>query len=446
MKQTMWMAALAVATPAAAQMRTGAAAMGDWRADAPGVVRLIAPADLPATPTPWHASVPAVVAKPAGAAPKVPAGFAVTAFAHLDRPRQIRTAPNGDVFVAETDAGRVRILRAAPGAASAQTVATFAEGLDRPFGIAFYPLGPDPRWVYVAENNRVLRFAYKTGDLRAAGAPQVIVAKIAETTGGHTTRDLAFSGDGKTLFVSVGSGSNVADSMSHKTPREAEAWAAGHAFGAAWDRESDRADILAFDPDGGGRKVFATGIRNCVSMAVQPGDGALWCAVNERDLLGDDLPPDYVTRVKPGGFYGWPWYFIGDHADSRRKGERPDLAGKAIVPDVLIQAHSAPLGLGFYTARKGVAAFPASYLGDAFVGLHGSWNRGQRTGYKVVRILMRGGRPTGAYEDFMTGFVVDDKGVWGRPVGVTVASDGALLASDDGSGAIWRIAPAGATR
>jgi glucose/arabinose dehydrogenase len=441
MKRELLLLAVLTASPLKAETRVGAAAMGDWRADAPGVTRQIRATDIPPLPTAPKAAPPAVVARPAGAAPRVPDGFTVTAFASLDHPRQIRTAPNGDVFVAETDAGRVRILRAPPGAAKAVSIETFVDGLDRPFGLAFYPLGAAPQWLYIAENNRVLRFPYKPGELKPDGPPQSVVAKIAGTTGGHTTRDLAFSADGKTLYVSVGSGSNIAETMSHKSPEALKAWTPGHAPGAAWDRETDRADILSFDPLGKDRRVYATGIRNCVSMAVQPEKGVLWCAVNERDGLGDNLPPDYVTRVRVGGFYGWPWYYIGDHEDPRLKGERPDLAGKTIVPDVLIQAHSAPLGLTFYTARGGPAAFPASYRGDAFVGLHGSWNRGQRTGYKIVRILLRNGAPTGQYEDFMTGFVVDDKGVWGRPVGVTVAADGALLAADDGSGTIWRIAP-----
>ncbi len=434
-------AAIVGAASAVAPDQVGTTTPGDWRGDAPGVVRRIRMEDLPATPTRPKASVAAIVAKPEGVMPRVPPGFSVTAFANLDHPRQLRTAPNGDIFVAETDAGRLRVLRAAPGAAKAATVATFVGGLDRPFGIAFYPLGPSPRWVYIAENNRVLRYPYTIGDLKARGAGQTIVAKIADSTGDHTTRDLAFSADGKTLFLSVGSNSNTAESMSVKTPAEVKDWEAAHAFAATWDRETDRANVVALNPDGSGRHIFADGIRNCVSMAIQPGTDKLWCSVNERDGLGDDLPPDYVTSVRSGGYYGWPWYYIGAHEDPRHRHERPDLAGKAIVPDVLIQAHSAPLGLTFYPAARGPAAFPPGYTGDAFVGLHGSWNRATRTGYKVVRVPMRNGAPTGEYEDFMTGFVVDDRGVWGRPVGVTVAADGALLASDDASGTVWRIAP-----
>ncbi|MEO8812877.1 MAG: PQQ-dependent sugar dehydrogenase [Caulobacteraceae bacterium] len=439
-------ATLLAATAAGAQVRTGAAALGDWRGDAPGVVRRIGVADMPASPTPPTASPAGVVARPRGAAPKVPPGFTVAAFAELDAPRQIRVAPNGDIFVAETDAGRITVLRAAPGAARPSAKGAFATGLDRPFGIAFYPAGPDPRWVYVANNNSVVRFAYKGGDLEARGAPQTVVAKLANSTGGHSTRDIAFSPDGKVMYVSVGSGSNIAEDMAKKPLAEAKAWdAAKGATGAAWGREEDRADVLAFDPEGGGRRIFATGIRNCVTLAVNPTTSAPWCAVNERDSLGDDLPPDYVTHVRAKGFYGWPWYYIGDHADPRLKGQRPDLAGKAIVPDVLIQPHSAPLGMVFYAPTRGPAAFPTAWRGDAFVALHGSWNRAKRTGYKVVRLPMRGGAATGAYEDFLTGFVIDAKSVWGRPVGVAEARDGALLVTDDGSGTVWRIAPAPAS-
>lgn len=198
--------------------------------------------------------------------------------------------------------------------------------------------------------------------------------------------------------------------------------------------------MLSFDPEGKDRKVFAAGIRNCVGLAIHPRTHDVWCATNERDLLGDDTPPDYATRVREGGFYGWPWYYIGAHEDPRLKGQRPDLADRVTTPDVLFQPHSAPLELTFYTAKGGPAAFPAEYQGDAFVALHGSWNRAVRTGYKVVRVKLKDGVPTGEYEDFLTGFVIDAKSVWGRPVGVAVAHDGALLVSDDGGGGIWRVA------
>jgi glucose/arabinose dehydrogenase len=431
---------LAAATSACEAQPPGPAALGDWRSDAPGVVRHITTADLPAPfASPPAGAPPSVVATPPGAALKTLPGFTVAAFARLEGPRQIRVAPNGDIFVAETDAGRIHVLRAADGATSPSQSEVFAEGLDRPFGIAFYPAGPNPQWVYVANNNSVVRFAYHAGDLKAGGAPQTVVAKLTDRSGGHSTRDVAFSGDGRTMFISVGSGSNIAEGMPAKTPDEVKAWQATHALGAAWERESDRADVLAFDPLGQGRRTFATGLRNCVTLTVEKKTGDLWCVVNERDNIGDNLPPDYATRVKAGGFYGWPWYYIGNHPDPRLKNARPDLAGKAIVPDVLFQPHSAPLGMTFYTAA-GAAAFPADYRGDAFVTLHGSWNRRQRTGYKVVRLKMNGGAPTGEYEDFLTGFVIDDQSVWGRPVGVATAHDGALLVTDDGGGVVWRIA------
>jgi glucose/arabinose dehydrogenase len=257
--------------------------------------------------------------------------------------------------------------------------------------------------------------------------------------GGHWTRDIAFSPDGKTMFVSVGSGSNVAEGMAPLPVGQSAAFEASHAVGAAWGAEENRADVLAFDPDGHGMRVFANGLRNCAGLTIQPENGALWCVVNERDILGDDLPPEYATRVKEGGFYGWPWYYIGAHEDPRHKGERSDLADKVAVPDILIQPHSAPLGATFYEADQ----FPPSFKGDAFVALHGSWNRAKRTGYKVVRLLFKNGEPTGEYEDFLVGFVADDSSVWGRPVDVAVAGDGSLLVSDDAGGAIWRVAHKG---
>lgn len=414
---------------------------GDWRTDAPGVVHKITTADMPAPLATAPAASPAAVAppRPATGLRTLP-GFTVAAFATLDRPRQIRVAPNGDIFVAETEAGQLSILRTAPGAPTPSVKQVFATGLDGPFGMAFYPLGPNPTWIYVANNNSVVRFAYQAGDLTARGAPQTVVAKIAASTGGHTTRDLAFTADGATMLVSVGSGSNIADGMASKTAQELAVWNSAHASGAAWGRETDRADVLAFNPQGGDRSVFATGLRNCVSLAINPARGEPWCVVNERDMLGDDLPPDYATRVRPKAFYGWPWYFIGNHEDPRLKGSRPDLAGKVTVPDVLFQPHSAPLGLTFYTAKSGPAAFPADYRGDALVALHGSWNRRTRTGYKVVRLKLNHGVATGGYEDFLTGFVVDDHSVWGRPVGVAVASDGALLVTDDAGNTVWRVA------
>ncbi|WP_242337405.1 PQQ-dependent sugar dehydrogenase [Anaeromyxobacter sp. SG66] len=438
----------APAPPDAGAGRTPQAApSGDWRGDAPGVRHRLTADRLPRpNATPSARRPPRVVDPPRDARLRAPSGFAVERFAEgLEGPRLLRVAPNGDLFVAETAAGRVRVIRAAQGAARPERVEVFASDLDGPFGIAFHPPGAEPRWVYVATENAVVRFPYRSGDLTARGRPETIVPRLADTDGGHTTRDVAFSPDGRRMFVSVGSASNVAEDLPRKTPEALRAWEAEHGLGAAWGEETWRADVLAFDAEGRNRRPFATGLRNCVGLAVHPRTGDLWCTVNERDGLGDDLVPDYVTRVREGAFYGWPWLYLGQNEDPRHRGARPDLASKATVPDVLLQAHSAALGLAFYEAPQGAAArFPDAWTGDAFVALHGSWNRRERTGYKVVRMPIRDGVPAGEYEDFLTGFVVDDARVWGRPVGVAVARDGALLVSEDGNGTIWRIVHVGA--
>jgi glucose/arabinose dehydrogenase len=400
----------------------------DYRHERPGASHKITVADLP--PPREAESVdngPRIVPRPPGAWPEAPAGFRVDLFADtLANPRLIRTAPNGDVFVAESEPGQLLVLRGlSPGGQSVRRE-IFATGLDKPFGLAFYPPGNDPRWLYVGDTDAVVRFPYRNGDLRARGAPE----KVAELPGGghlrgggHWTRDLAFSRDAKTLFASVGSRSNVDDPDLHPA-------------------EFHRADILAFDlapgglPDGGHGRVFAWGIRNAVGIAVHPTSGELWASVNERDLLGDNLVPDYITHVEPGGFYGWPCYSIGAHPDPRLGGRRPELGAKVIVPDVLLQPHDASLQMTFYDGRQ----FPEPYRGDIFAAEHGSWNRHRRSGYEVVRVPMHGGtRATGEYEDFLTGFVTASGDVWGRPVGVAVAADGALLVSDDGWNAIWRV-------
>ncbi len=424
--------AMLLALPALAQpVRQGAAAYGDWHGDAPGVVRHITPADLPAPSATASASRgPRTVPRPSGAMPTVPAGFTVQIWATgLDTPRVLRTAPNGDVFLAESGAGQIRVWRPVAGADHPGSPATFAAHLDQPFGIAFWP--PDrPRYVYVAETSRIVRFPY-AGGLAPTGPMEVVVPRLPE--GGHWTRDLAAAPDGSALYVSVGSASNVAMGM-HGSPGEAGASPAER--GAGTGDEAGRAAVFRFRPAGGPLQLVASGLRNCVGLTVQPQDGVLWCATNERDGMGDDLPPDYATRISDGAFFGWPWYYIGNHVDPRHHGERPDLAGAVTTPDVLIQPHSAPLGITFYNG----ASFPAEYRGDAFVTLHGSWNRAQRTGYKVVRLRMRDGRPTGEYEDFLTGLVANDNAVWGRPVGVTVLQDGSLLVSEDANGTIFRIA------
>jgi glucose/arabinose dehydrogenase len=322
------------------------------------------------------ANPPAVVARREDDRPVAPAGFVVELFAAgLAEPRQIRLAPDGAVFVAESGAGRITVFRG-------EKRAVFADGLDHPFGIAFR--GGD---VYVAETGAVTRFR---------GAKRERLFDL--PTGGHWTRDLAFSADGKKLFVSVGSRSNVSD-----------------------EGEKRRANILVWQD--GRLKVHASGLRNPVGLAIEPKTGRLWTSCNERDRLGDDLPPDFLTHVEEGAFYGWPWFYIGDHQDPRHEGKHAELRGKVTVPDVLLPAHSAPLGIAFWNGRL-------------YAALHGSWNRSKRTGYKVVRV-----GKDGRSEDFLTGFARRDGKVWGRPVGVAAAADGSLLVTEDAAGTIWRVRP-----
>lgn len=414
----------AQATERVAETLTGEDALGDWTTDAPGVRRKITLADL-ATPyeTPSANNFPRVVRRPQGAWPKAPAGFEVTEFARgLVEPRVIVKAPNGDLFLAESRANRVRVFRDADGDGKPEVNEVFATGLSRPFGIAFYPPGPDPSHLYVGNTDSVVRFAYMNGDTKASGPAEMIVDNIPSGRervggGGHWTRDLEFSKDGKTLFVSVGSRSNVSDDAS----------------------EARRACILAFDPDGKNERLYASGIRNPVGLAQHPETGDLWTSVNERDLLGDHLVPDYITHVVEGGFYGWPWYYLGPHQDPRHAGKHPELKEKVIVPDVLVQSHSASLDLTFYDGDQ----FPAEYRNEIFAAEHGSWNRARRTGYKVIRVPIKDGKATGEYEDFLVGFVTPEGNVWGRPVGVAVAKDGALMVTDDGSGTVWRVAYVG---
>ncbi len=415
----------------------GTAAFGDWRTDRPGTRRLIRPQDLPAPDMAQSVrNSVRTVRRTDDQKPIVPNGFEVNLFASgLLSPRILRSAPNGDIFVAESAAGQIRVLR--PNGSGAPESKVFATDLRYPFGIAFYPPGPEPQWVYIGNTDSVVRFPYRNGDQTARGPAETIIPHL--PVGGHRTRDVAFSPDGKTMYVSVGSGSNVGDGMEKMSPADALKWQAGHPLGASWGNEEGRADVLAFDPDGKNRRVFATGIRNCVGLAVAPSTGTVWCSTNERDGLGDNVPPDYITRVREGAYYGWPWYYIGAHEDPRRAGERPDLKSKVTVPDVLLQAHSASLGLAFYNATQ----FPAAFRGSIFAAEHGSWNRSKRTGYKIIRVIMKDGAPTGEYEDFATGFVVNNSEVWGRPVGVTADKDGALLVSEDASGTIWRITYSG---
>ncbi|CAH2600136.1 Sorbosone dehydrogenase family protein [Rhodovastum atsumiense] len=400
----------------------------------------IDPAELPppyATRSTSNAS--RVVAPPAGALPQVPAGFTASLWASgLSTPRVIRRAPNGDIFLAESGGGKVLVFPARDGAPAAPPPDTFAADLTLPFGIAFWPPA-DPRFVYVAETGRVLRYPYRAGDRRARGPAETVLSRLPE--GGHWTRDLAVAADGSRLFVAIGSETNVAQHMGPAPRGGLAAWETARGIGAAWGDEAGRAAVLQFAPDGGGFRPFATGLRNCSGLAVQPGTGAVWCVTNERDGLGDDLPPDYATSLRERGFYGWPWFYIGAHPDPRLAGRRPELAERTLVPDVLLPAHGAPLGIAFYDGTSGPAAFPPEFRGDAFVALHGSWNRSHPSGYKVIRLQFRDGRATGAFQDFVTGFTTAAGRVWARPAGVAVARDGALLVSEDANGTLWRIAP-----
>lgn len=356
-------------------------------------------------PAPYHSesagNPPQVVARPEGAKLTLPPGFHIEEWARgFQEPRNMVLAANGDVFVADSRAGSVIVLRG-------KEHFTFAKGLNRPFGLAF-----GHGFLYVGNTDAVVRFPYRSGDTTATAAPQ----KIADLPpGGHWTRNLIFSRDGKKLYVAVGSRSNVSDESA--TPM--------------------RAAITEMNPDGSGQTLYASGLRNPVGLAWNPVTGALWTSVNERDGLGDDLVPDYVTEVRRGAFYGWPFSYIGRNPDPRRKGENDSLAAKAVVPSVLIQAHSAALGVVFYDGKM----FPERYRGGAFVALHGSWNRAQRTGYKVIHVPFRNGKPSGGYDDFAAGWAPDSasRTVWGRPVGLLVLQDGSLLVSDDGANVIWRV-------
>lgn len=417
--------------------RGGNSAYGDWHGDTPGLMRKILPEDVAAPlATPSAANRSKVVPKPADAALKTMPGFDVQPFATgLAGARVLRIAPNGDIFLSRSRPdGAITVIRPAKSGDKPETVETFAQGLKDAYGIAFYPPGPNPKWVYVGMEGKVVRFPYKAGDLKASGAPETIVSDLA-VGGSHWTRDVSFSPDGKTMYVAVGSSGNIADDMGAK-PADLAKWEKSHAMGSAWDKEEWRANVLTYTPEGKDKKVYASGIRNCSGLTVQPGTGTVFCSTNERDLLGDNTPPDYITSVKKGGFYGWPWYYIGDHEDTRPGGgTRPDLKGKVTTPDVLLQPHSAPLGLAFNPGGM----FPAEWKGDGFAALHGSWNRSLHTGYKIVHLPFRNGKPTGEYQDFVVGFTAGEENVWGRPVDVQFAPDGSLLFSDDGNGTIYRV-------
>jgi glucose/arabinose dehydrogenase len=404
---------------------TGPKAFTNTASLRPGLFRKITAQDLP---QPQH---PAILprlkmylgagfakrgTRPDNAIPKAPAGFKVDIYvaSGLTVPRQMRRAPNGDIFLADTGAGTVRIFRGITADGKPRESSVYAS-LPSAFGIDFYPPGPNPQWVYVTNTGTLVRYAYKNGDLKATGEPEKLITDI-PAGGGHSTRDIVFSKDGKSLFLAVGSASNNNDN----------------------ETEFHRANILEYTPDGKFVGIYASGIRNPVGLAIHPETGELWTSVNERDNLGDNLVPDYVTHVARGGFYGWPWFYIGGNQDPAHAGKHPELKDKVIVPDILIQAHSASLGMAFYDGKM----FPAEYSGDAFAGEHGSWNHSEGSGREVIRVPIEKGRATGVYQDFLTGFTTDGN-AWGRPVGVAVAADGSLLVTDDGARVIWRVSYTG---
>jgi glucose/arabinose dehydrogenase len=355
-------------------------------------------------------NAPNKVSPPDGFLPTVPAGFKVNVFAKgFKRPRWLIVAPNGDIFVADTGAGEIVVLRDPQNSGGAQAREIFVAGLTRPFGIAFHD-----DYVYVGAMKDLVRFKYDPKTSKRLSEAEHLMNLPG---GGHDTRSVAISKDGKHVFVGVGSESNV-------SPGE----------------EPIRAAVSVCDLDGKNARLFASGLRNPVGLALEPTTGEVWTTVNERDELGDNLPPDYFTSLKDGGFYGWPYSYIGDNVDARVKPQRPDLVAKAIIPDVLLGSHVAPLQFAFYTGKQ----FPESYRGGAFVAEHGSWNRSTRAGYQVAFVAFKNGQPSADAVPFMTGLVPDPSSdtVYGRPVGVTVAPDGSLLVADDGAAVIYRISVA----
>ena len=419
-------AMLLICIPACSQNQTSApvpkSPFSDYRSEKPGAMHKITPQDLPAPyATKSAMNGPNVADRPKNAWPQAPVGFKVGLYTtDVKEPRKIVTAPNGDFFVAESHDGDIKIFRGITADGKPQQSFIFVTGLTQPYGIAFYPPGPNPQYIYIGDTDAVLRIPYHNGDLKASGKPEQL-AKL-PGGGGHWTRDLVFSPDGKQLFVGVGSDSNVDDPDTHND-------------------EKGRAQIWVMNADGSNPRMYAYGIRNAGGgLAIEPKTGLLWCSVNERDELGNNLVPDYITHVEQSGFYGWPYYYIGGNPDPRLKGAHPELKSKVIVPDVLLQAHNASLGMTFYEGKS----FPAEYQGDIFAAQHGSWNRAPRTGYEVVRVpLHQTGKASGEYEDFLTGFVLPNGEVWGRPVAVAVAPDGSLLVTDDGSNSIWRVSYTG---
>jgi len=363
-------------------------------------------------PRPYHTSSagnpPRVVRRPANAKLYAPRGFHISLWASdFSEVRNMVVAPNGDVFVACMAGQEIDVLRDTNGDGTPDKRWVFYDGLNRPFGLAFRG-----NQLYVGNTDAIVRFDYKPGQTIASGEP---VRVVSLPRGGHATRNVIFNRDGSKMYVAVGSDSNVDDETSQPL----------------------RAAISEFNPDGSGQRVFASGLRNPIGLAWNPANNTLWTCVNERDGLGDDLVPDYITQVNAGAFYGWPFSYIGKNVDPRRRGEHSELVARAIPPSLLLEAHSAPITLAFYNGKM----FPQRYRGGAFVTMHGSWNREERSGYKVVHVPFRNGQPSGGYDDFVIGWAPDPnrREVWGRPAGVTVLPNGSLLIADDGADVIWRV-------
>ncbi len=369
---------------------------------------VISPASLPkAYATPSANNGAKIVSKPADAHLNLPPGFSAEAIAEdFSNVRMVAVAPCGDIFTVESGPGRISVLRDTKGTGKPDVREVFAEGLRQAFGITFHKDG-----LYVGTPTAVLRFDYKDGQLKASGEPKVVVADL--PTGGHWTRSVLFHPKTNKMYVTVGSAGDYGDSV------------------------PNRAVVMEYNEDGTGGRPYAEGLRNAVGIDFQPGTGTLWTAVNEREGLGDDLPPDYVTSVKEGAHYGWPNYLGAGTLDPRAK-EDPDIKKRFALPDVMVTAHSAALGIVFYTGKM----FPKEYQGSAFVAFHGSGNRSKRTGYNVVNIPFKNGKCSGGFREFVGGWVIggeDGKEAWGRPVGLAVAKDGALLIADDGGNKIWRV-------
>lgn len=355
-----------------------------------------------------------IVDWPSGKMPIAPEGFVVTKFAEkLDNPRWTYVAPNNDIFVSESEADRISIFRDKDKDGQFETREIYLKNLNKPFGMLIVK-----NYFYVANTDGLYRYPYNASDLMITGKGQKILELPAGGYNNHWTRNLIANAEGTKIYVTVGSASNVAE----------------HGM----ENETRRACILEINPDGTGEKIYASGLRNPVGVDWNPETGELWTAVNERDELGDDLVPDYITSVKQNGFYGWPYSYFGNHLDPRMKGQGKDLAAKAIVPDVSVGAHTASLGLAFYDKN----AFPEQYKNGAFVGQHGSWNRSRISGYKVLFVPFKNGKPSGKPQDFLTGFIANENSanVYGRPVAVTVMNDGSILVNDDGSNIIWKVA------